>query len=336
MSGPRYTFRSIHTRPELSQYLNCMNKNMIVETETSGPSLAGFGGKMGRVLAASATRARPASPAAAAPQPDLRAVKARQQATWESGDFGQVARYIMQAAEEFITRLPLQPGMRVLDVACGSGNLAMVTAQRGCVTSGVDFAANLLAQARDRAAAARLHIEFREGDAEALPYPNSSFDAVVTMFGAMFAPRPELVATELLRVTKPGGFVAMANWTPEGFIGKMFNVFQKHLPPPPPGIPSTMLWGHEATVRERLAAFTQVTLERRIAVMRYPFPPAETVDFFRRYYGPTGRAFDALGPDAQSALRRDLIELQSTHNSAGTPDATEARAEYLEVVAVRG
>jgi hypothetical protein len=155
------------------------------------------------------------------------------------------------------------------------------------------------------------------------------------MFGAMFAPRPETVAAELFRVTKPGGFVAMANWTPEGFLGKMFEVFKRHLPPPPSGIPSIMLWGHEPTVRERLTAFANVKLERRIAAMRYPFPPAETVDFFRRYYGPTGKAFDALDADAQTALWRELVELQTKHNSANTPDATEARAEYLEVVAMR-
>lgn len=268
--------------------------------------------------------------------PELQAIKAKQKATWESSDFGQIAKTIMNVAEEFMERLPLRPGMRVLDVACGSGNLAVIASRRGCATQGVDIAANLIAQARERAAAERLDIEFREGDAEALPYADGEFDAVVTMFGAMFAPRPEVVASELLRVTKPGGFAAMANWTPEGFIGKMFEVFKKHVPPPPVnGIPSVMLWGNEPTVRQRLAAFANVKQERRIAAMRYPFPPAGTVDFFRRYYGPTGKAFDALVPDAQSALRRDLVELQTVHNTAGSPGATEALAEYLEVVATR-
>ena len=267
--------------------------------------------------------------------PDLQTIKARQKATWESGDFGQVAKTIMPAAEEFIARLPLRPGSRVLDVACGTGNLAVAATRRGCKAEGVDIAANLVAQARARAAAEGLDIEFREGDAEALPYADGAFDAAVTMFGAMFAPRPEVVAAELWRVTKPGGFIAMANWTPDGFIGKMFNVFKKHLPPPPAGVPSTMLWGHEVTVRQRLAAFSDVKLERRVATMRYPFPPAETVDFFRRYYGPTGKAFDALDADAQSALWRELVELQAAHNSAAAPDTTEARAEYLEVVATR-
>lgn len=234
-----------------------------------------------------------------------------------------------------MARLPLRPGMRVLDVACGSGNLAVVAARRRCNAKGVDIAANLIVQARERAATEGLDIEFREGDAEALPYADGEFDAVVSMFGAMFAPRPEVVAAELLRVTKPGGFVAMANWTPEGFIGKMFEVFKRHMPPAPNGIPSVMLWGSEPMVRDRLAAFADVSLERRTAAMRYPFPPDGTVEFFRRYYGPTGKAFDALAADAQAALRADLVSLQTAHNSADTPNTTEARAEYLEVVAVR-
>jgi len=266
---------------------------------------------------------------------DLNALKARQKITWESGDFGEVAKVIMPVAEEFIARLPLHPGMRVLDVACGSGNLAIATARRGCPTQGLDFATNLLAQARTRAASEGLDIEFVEGDAETLPYAAGSFDAVVTMFGAMFAPRPDVVAAELFRVTRPGGFVAMANWTPEGFIGKMFEVFKRHLPPPPPGLPSVMLWGREATVRDRLAMFGGLRLTRQIAAMRYPFPPDATVDFFRRYYGPTAKAFEMLPPEGQAALWRDLVDLQAAHNTAGVPGTTETLAEYLEVIAVR-
>lgn len=266
---------------------------------------------------------------------NLDALKARQKATWESGDFGQVARFNMPSAEEFLANLPLQSSMRVLDVACGTGNLAILAARRGCQACGVDIAANLIVQARERAVAENLTVEFAEGDAEALPYAPESFDAVVTMYGAMFAPRPDVVSAELFRVTRPGGFVAMANWTPEGFIGKMFDVFSAHLPAGPSGVPSTMLWGNEAIVRERLRAFKTVTTTRRIAVLRYPFPPAETVEFFRRFYGPTGRAFESLGTEARENLRRALVELQSANNTSSTPDATEMRAEYLEVVAER-
>ncbi len=268
--------------------------------------------------------------------PDLPTIKARQKATWESGDFGQIAHSIETAAEEFMARQPLLPGLRVLDVACGTGNLAVVAARRGCLVSGIDIAANLIAQARARAAAARLSIGFEEADAEALPFANDTFDLAVSMFGVMFTPQPALATSEMRRVTKPGGQIAMANWTPEGFIGKMFNVFKAHLPSPPAGVPSPMEWGKEAVVQERLQqGFTDVRLTRRIALMCYPFPPAETVEFFRKYYGPTLRAFESLPATRQEALKKDLVELQTRHNLAKTPGETEVAAEYLEVVATK-
>ena len=272
----------------------------------------------------------------AATNPNLEAVKAKQKATWEAGDFGQIARTIENVAEEFMARQPLQPGAQVLDVACGTGNLAVIAARHGCTVWGIDIACNLIHQARIRAAQEGLRINFMEADAEALPFDDGQFDLVVSMFGAMFAPQPDVVAAELLRVTKPGGRVALANWTPEGFIGKMFNVFKAHLPPPPAGVPSPMGWGDEATVRARLQhGFTDVRLTRRIALMRYPFPPAETVEFFRQYYGPTQKAFASLDASAQAALRRDLVELQTANNIAKTPGTTEVAAEYLEIVATR-
>lgn len=148
---------------------------------------------------------------------DIHTVKARQKATWESGDFGQVARYIMPVAQEFMGRLNLKPGTRVLDAACGTGNLAVIAARAGCRTSGLDIASNLIAQARSRALQEALPIDYTEGDVEEMPYPDAAFDLVVSMYGVMFAPRPEVVVSELLRVTRPGGLVALANWTPEGF-----------------------------------------------------------------------------------------------------------------------
>lgn len=268
--------------------------------------------------------------------PNLDTIKANQKTTWESGDFGRVARLIEDAAEEFMARQSLHCGVRVLDVACGTGNLALIAARRGCQVSGIDIASNLVTQARARAAEAGLKVDYQEGDAEALPFPNESFDLTVSMFGVMFTPQPAVAAAELWRVTKPGGQIALANWTPEGFIGKMFNVFKAHLPPPPAGVASPMLWGDADSVQLRLeAGFTDVRLTRRIAWMRYPFPPAEAVDFFRKYYGPTLRAFESLSAPAQEALRRDLVDLQAAHNTAKTPGTTEVAAEYLEIIATR-
>jgi len=276
-------------------------------------------------------------PIPAAPSlPNIQNIKAAHKATWSSGDFGQIARSVEEFAGEFMSRLPLKPGLRVLDAACGTGNLALLAARCGCHVCGVDIAPNLIAQARNRAAAEKLPIQFLEGDAEALPYGDAEFDLAVSSFGVMFAPRPNLVASELHRVTKPGGTIALASWTLEGFIGEMFKVFKKHLPPPPAGIPSPMEWGREETVRARLAeGFTNVRLTRRIARMRYPIPPAETVEFFRKYYGPTLKAFASLEAPAQAALQRELVELQTSHNQSTTSGATEVAAEYLEVIATR-
>ena len=268
--------------------------------------------------------------------PNLPAIKAKQKATWESGDFGQIAHTIENFAEGFMARQPLRAGARVLDVACGTGNLAVIAARQGCTVSGVDIAANLIEQARVRAAEAGLKISFQVGDAEALPYGHGYFDLVVSMFGVMFTPQPSMAAAELWRVAKPGGQIALANWTPEGFIGKMFGVFKKHLPPPPAGVPSPMEWGSEPIVQQRLQnGFTNVRLTRRTEVMRYPFPPAETVEFFRKYYGPTVRAFESLPAEGQAALQRDLVELQTRHNTATVPGSTVVAAEYLEVIATK-
>jgi SAM-dependent methyltransferase len=283
-------------------------------------------------LTASTNDNRPESPAI----PNLTAIKAKQKATWEAGDFGQIALSIENVAEEFMARLPLRRGLRVLDDACGTGNLAIIAARHGCVVSGIDIAANLLAQARTRAGDAGFSIDYQEADAESLPFADNTFDLAVSMFGVMFAPQPAAVVSELRRVTKPGGQIALANWTPEGAIGEMFKVFKAHLPPPSAGIPSPMDWGNEPLVRQRLQhGFTGVRLTRRIAAMRYPFPPAETVEFFRKYYGPTHKAFESLPPAGQAALRRDLVELQTRHNVARIPGTTEMAAEYMEVIATR-
>lgn len=267
-------------------------------------------------------------------QPEMEALKTRLKGMWMAGDFGEVAKIIETAAEEFIARLDIKPGMRVLDVACGTGNLAIPAARAGAEVTGADIATNLLEQARARAEAEGLKIQFDEGDAENLPYPDASFDLVVTMYGAMFAPRPELVAAELTRVCRPGGRIAMANWTAEGFIGQMFKVTGRHVPPPP-NMPSPLLWGDEVTVRERLReGIADVQTTKRMCVFSCPFPPAETVEFFRLYYGPTQRAFAALDEEKQPALRKDLEQLWTEYNEA-TDGTTYGRGEYLEVIATK-
>jgi SAM-dependent methyltransferase len=265
------------------------------------------------------------------PSSNIDAIKARHKATWETGDFGQIAKYILPEEENFVNRLNLKPGTKVLDVACGNGNVAMLAAGRGCVTSGIDIASNLITQARQRARSESLNIEFTEGDAEYLPYAGASFDVAVSTFGVMFAPRPERIVSELRRVVKPGGLIALANWTPDGFLGKVFGVFGKYLPPPA-GFPSPMLWGDEQIVRARFQGQgDEVKVTRRTLRMLFPFGPAETVNFFRQYYGPTSRAFEALKPVQQLAFLNELVALQTEYNTSTRPNETESLSDYLEV-----
>jgi SAM-dependent methyltransferase len=271
-----------------------------------------------------------------APAIDIDALKNRLKATWMAGDFGLIAKSYEIGAAEFVRRLGFAPGTRVLDVACGTGNLTLPAAQAGAVVTGVDIATNLLEQARARAAAEKLAARFDEGDAEKLPYPDASFDAVISMFGVMFAPRPDLSAAELLRVCRPGGTIALANWTPGGFVGQMFKTIAGHVPPPA-GVPSPLLWGDEAKVRERLGeGATELRATTRLIAFEFPFGAAEVVEFWRVYYGPTNRAFEALAADPakQAALRADLERLWSEHNRAGS-GSTRVESEYLEVIATK-
>lgn len=255
-------------------------------------------------------------------------------AVWSAGDFGKIAEAIYDAGDEFIARLNIAPGERVLDVACGTGNLAIPAARAGAQVTGVDIAPNLIEQARARAAADGLICRFDEGDAEAMPYADASFDTVVTMFGAMFAPRPDRTASELLRVTRPGGRIAMANWTSEGFTGEMFRTGSKHVPPPA-GIPSPLQWGDEATVRERFGEnVLDLKMSRTRLVFRFAMSPAEVVEHFRQYFGPTQFAFNALDADSQDALRADLTGLWRDNNRAAD-GTTEVESEYLSVIGVR-
>lgn len=266
--------------------------------------------------------------------PQLAQLKSALKTTWMAGDFGEIAKFSVHEAEAFAGRLRIQPGLRVLDVACGTGNTAIPAARAGARVVGVDIAPNSLEQARQRAAAEGLKVDFEEGDAEALRFPDSAFDVVITMFGAMFAPRPERVAAELLRVVKPGGTIAMANWTPEGFVGKSFRTTSQ-LVPPPPGIPPPVLWGDEKVVRERFAErVSELTLKRRCVRLEYPFPPEKVVELFREYFGPTKMAFSRLDESGQKRLAAETESLWREHNLS-RDGMTHVEAEYLEVKAVR-
>lgn len=267
---------------------------------------------------------------------DFEALKARLKATWTAGDFGLIAKSYEPGAIEFVERLNLSPGMSVLDVACGTGNLAFPAARAGAVVTGVDIAPNLIRQAQSRADAEGIKVKFDEGDAEQLPYAGQSFDVAISMFGVMFAPRPELVAAELLRVTRPEGRIALANWTPTGFVGQMFKTIGAHVPPPT-NMPSPLKWGDEDVVRERLGSgASDLTMTRRLISFNFPFGPEEVVEFWRIYYGPTNRAFAALdeNEDKERALRRDLEQLW-TENNQGSDGTTHVQSEYLEVLVNR-
>ncbi len=261
-------------------------------------------------------------------------VKTRLKEIWTAGDYDRFSRYMEGSAREFYERLDIAPGSQVLDVACGSGQLALMAAKDGMEVTGVDIAGNLVERARARAKAEGLKARFEEADAEALPFEDASFDVVVSLIGAMFAPRPELVAKEMLRVCVPGGTIAMANWTPQGFIGQMFKAVSKCIAPS--GMPSPVLWGDEATVRERLGhGLSDLTLTKRQYLFSYPFSPSEVVEFFRLYYGPTNRAFASLDAGGQGRLRQELEALWAAHNRAGA-GCTTVFAEYLEVIGIRG
>src|SRR5262245_10243151 len=266
--------------------------------------------------------------------PEMSTLKTRLKATWESGDYGHFATYLLPGALEFLDRLALWPGIRMLDVACGAGQIALPAARAGAHVTGIDLADNLVKQARERAQAEKLAIQLDQGDAEDLPYADGSFDLVVSLIGAMFAPRPERVAAELVRVCKPGGRIVMANWTPEGFVGQLFKTIGKHVPPPPI-MPSPPKWGDEATVRERLRdGIAELSILRRMYPFSYPFLPRKVAEFYCTYYGPTNRAHAALDEPRRAALLDDLEALWSRHNKAGD-GGTKYDGEYLEVVAVR-
>jgi SAM-dependent methyltransferase len=264
---------------------------------------------------------------------DLTAVKTRMKATWEAGDYATFATYMEPGAVDLLKAWGVERGQRLLDVGCGAGQLAIPAARMGLKVTGVDIAANLVARARERAVAEGLSARFDEGDAEALPYEDGSFDVVASIFGAMFAPRPERVAAELLRVCRPGGRVLMGNWTPASFPAQMFRTVAGYVPPP--NVPSPVLWGEEAVVRERFAAATKVRTEKRLySKWSYPFPASDVVDFFARHFGPVVRANGALGEQDREALRSDLVEVFERFDR-GSNGTALLEGEFLSVEIVR-
>src|SRR6476661_7305972 len=275
--------------------------------------------------------------ATAAPQaqtpapPDLAALKARQQATWSSGDYAVVGTTLQIVGEELCEALDVRSGQKVLDVAAGNGNASLAAARRWCDVVATDYVPALLERARERAAAERLDIEFREADAEALPFPDGSFDVVVSTFGAMFAPDHPRTAAELLRVCRSGGRIGMGNWTPEGFVGQMFAIVAKHAPPPVKLDPPP-LWGTEARLRELFGdGVSALEVHERVGTMRF-HSPADWLQYFRTWFGPTKDAFARVGPEGEQALADDLLGLVDRLNR-GADGVMVCPSTYLEVVA---
>jgi ubiquinone/menaquinone biosynthesis C-methylase UbiE len=264
---------------------------------------------------------------------DLQALKARQQGAWSSGDYAVIGTTLQIVGEELCEALDVRSGQKVLDVAAGNGNASLAAARRWCDVVATDYVPALLERARERAAAERLPIDSREADAEALPFPDGSFDVVVSTFGVMFTPDQDRAAAELVRVCRHGGKIGLANWTPEGFIGQLFRTIGRHVPPSP-GARSPALWG----TRERLAELfephaSSIKSAQRHFVFRYR-SPQHWLEIFKTYYGPVLKTFAALEPAAQAALERDLVGLIGQFNRAG--DGTMVvPGEYLEAVITR-
>ena len=263
----------------------------------------------------------------------LQELKARQRIAWSSGDYGLIGATIQIVGEQLCETVDLRAGQLVLDVAAGNGNASLAAARRWCEVTSTDYVPQLLERGRLRAAAENFSIDFREADAEALPFADNSFDVVLSTFGVMFTPNQEQAAAELVRVCRKGGKIGLANWTPEGFIGQMFKTLGKYLPPPT-GARSPALWG----TKERLdqlfgASAASIDITPRAYVFRYR-SPEHFVDFFATWYGPMLKAFAALDADSRKGLREDLIALARRFNRT-SDDAMVVPSEYIEAVIVK-
>ncbi len=271
--------------------------------------------------------------AGATAAPDLKAVKAKQQAAWSSGDYAIIGTTLQLVGERLAEVMDLRSGESVLDIAAGNGNITLAAARRWCEVTSTDYVDALLARGRKRAEAEGLQVKFQIADAEKLPFKDNSFDAVVSTFGAMFSPDQSRTASEMLRVCKSGGRIGLANWTPDGFIGQMFKTIGKYLPPPA-GVKSPALWGTREWMETTFgAAAVKIVAEPQHYVFRYR-SPQHFLDMFRSYYGPMLKAFDALDAAGKQGLASDIIDLIGRFNKSG--DATMVvPGEYLEVIVTK-
>lgn len=264
--------------------------------------------------------------------PDYTAIKARQQATWASGDFGRIGVQLQIVGESLCEAVDLRAGERVLDVAAGNGNATLAAARRFADVTSTDYVPALLERGRLRAEADGLSVTFQEADAEALPFPEAGFDRVISTFGVMFAPDHEQAAAEMLRVCRPGGRIGLASWTPAGFIGKLFKVTAAHVPPMP-GVRSPLLWGTNAHIQDLFPGVSSIEHTPRHFAFRYK-SAQHFVDVFRTYYGPTYKAFAALDEERQAVFEADLLTLLENSNASGAAELV-VPGEYLETVIVK-
>jgi SAM-dependent methyltransferase len=264
---------------------------------------------------------------------DLAAVKSRQHGAWSSGDYAVVGTTLQIVGEQLCEALDVRSGQRVLDVAAGNGNVSLAAARRWCEVTSTDYVPALLERGRQRAAADRLKIEFREADAEALPFEDRSFDVVVSTFGVMFTPNQAQAAAEMARVCRPGGKIGLANWTPDGFIGQLFKTLGKHVAPPP-GVQSPALWGTRERISEQFGGHAaSIDARPRDFVFRYR-SPEHWLEIFKTYYGPMLKAFAALEGPAQAMLASDIMALIGRFNRSRDASMV-VPGEYLEIVITR-
>ena len=278
------------------------------------------------------TTAVAAQPNAASPPADLTAVKTRQQGAWSSGDYAVVGATLQLVGEHLCETLDLRAGQKVLDVAAGNGNATLAAARRGCEVVSTDYVPALLERGKARATAEGFNIDFRQADAEALPFADATFDVVVSTFGVMFTPNQERAAAEMARVCRPSGKIGLANWTPDGFIGQLFKTIGKHLPPPA-GVKSPALWGTSARLADLFGPAASIAIKERDFVFRYK-SAQHWLDVFRTYYGPVLKAFEALPAQTQAVLAADLIALVGQFNRSGDNSMVVPSA-YLEIVVTR-